>query len=134
MLLIELLPPPPPHPRCQPPPPTSLSDALRQAAEEYLAQDKVFAEFKKKYDFSKKTVTRTGAARIACESREKGRAVHGMGSSHQDHSRCLLISRTDRPRPADFEVDFVTYYNRLVDFAAFDPFAYCFPLEMNLKV
>jgi len=63
------------------------------AAEAYLAQDDAFAEWKKKYDFSKKSVTRT-----------------------------------------DYEVDFVDYYNRLVNFAQFDDLAYCFPLETTIKL
>ena len=43
-----------------------------QAAEEYLAQDPVFAEFKGKYDKSRRSVTRTGTetayASVTCVS------------------------------------------------------------------
>jgi len=65
-----------------------------KAAEAKLADgDKVFAEFKAKYDRSKQTVTRT-----------------------------------------DFEVDFIDYYNRLTSYATFDNLAYCYPLELKLKI
>mmetsp|Transcript_40122 Transcript_40122/g.72016 ORF Transcript_40122/g.72016 Transcript_40122/m.72016 type:complete len:367 (-) Transcript_40122:181-1281(-) len=34
----------------------------------------------------------------------------------------------------DFEVDFIDYFNRLTSYATFDELAYCYPLEIKLKL
>ena len=77
-------------------------------AEEYLATDPEFAKWKKNYDKSRKTITRTSGP---------------LGLLPQLRWTC-----------ADYEVDFITYFTRLTTLGArFDNLAYLKPVVVQSK-